>query len=174
VKHSGSGLGRVTRLGVLLSVTTLLGASALTGCSATNPIETAKTYAAADGMNGSVTDPATGTAVQLRNFLVVGSTKGAPGTLIGALVNQGTTPVTVTLTVLDAAGQEPVGTDTVSIKPGELTQVGAAGTTVTLTSMPADPGTVIKLRADTGAGGELLDLPVLAAEGAYASLAPSA
>jgi len=33
---------------------------------------------------------------------------------------------------------------------------------------------VIKLRADTGAGGELLDLPVLAAEGAYASLAPSA
>jgi hypothetical protein len=110
----------------------------------------------------------------LRNFLVVGSTKGAPGTLIGALVNQGTTPVTVTLTVLDAAGQAPVGTDTVSIKPGELVQVGPAGTTVALTSMPTDPGTVIKLRADTGAGGELLDLPVLAAEGAYASLAPSA
>jgi hypothetical protein len=152
----------------------VLATSALTGCSASNPIATEKTYAASDGMNGSITDPATGTAVQLRNFLVVGSKKGAPGTLIGAVINQGTTPVTVTLTVLDAAGKTPVGTDTVSVKPGELTQVGPAGTVVTVTSMPTDPGTVIQLRADTGSGGELIDLPVLAAEGAYASLAPSA
>lgn len=174
MKHSGSGLGRVTRLGVLLSATALLAGPALVGCSAMNPVATATTYAASDGMNGSIEDPATGVAVQLRNFLVVGTTKGSPGALIGAVVNQGTKDIKVDFTVLDAAGQSPVGTGSVTVKPGELMQVGPAGTPVTLASMPTDAGAVIKLKVDTVSGGEMLNLPVLAAEGPYASLAPSA
>jgi hypothetical protein len=174
VKHSGSGLGRVTRLGVLLSATALLASPALAGCSAMNPVATATTYAASDGVNGSIEDPAAGVAVQLRNFLVVGTKKGSPGALIGAVVNQGTKDVEVKFTVLDAAGQSPVGTGSITVKPGELMQIGPAGTPVSLASMPTDAGTVIKLKADTAAGGQMLDLPVLAAEGAYASLAPSA
>lgn len=168
-----SGQGRSSRLGVLLSATALLVVPGVAGCSYVSPNTTATTYAAADGTNGSITDPNSGAAVQLRNFLVVGTEKGAAGTLVGAVVNQGTSSVTVDLTVLDAAGQASVGTGSVTVEPGELAKVGGTdGAKVSLGSLPTAPGSVLKLQARTGAGTATVSLPVVAAQGHYASLKP--
>jgi len=163
--------GRSSRLGVLLSATALA-VPGLAACSFANPITTATTYAAADGSNGSIQDPSSGASVQLRNFLVVGTAKGSPATLVGAVVNEGTAPVVVKLDVLDADGKTTIGTAEVSAAPGVLTKVGPDGTSVSLSSLPAAPGTVLALKAQTGAGGATMPLPVLAAEGPYASITP--
>lgn len=162
---------RRSRLGVLISVTALA-VPGLAACSFTSPMTTATTYQAADGSNAAITDAATGASVDLRNFLVVGTAKGSPATLVGAVVNQGTSPVEVNFTVLD--GQSTVGSGKVTAEPGKLVQVGPSGTAVTLSSLPAAPGSVLQLKAETGAGGATLPLPVLAAEGYYASITPKA
>ncbi len=164
-----SGPGRSIRLAVLLSAAALA-LPGVAGCSFNSPQTTATTYAAADGSNAAITDAATGTAVDLRNFLLVGSDKGGPGTLIGAVVNNGTEPVTVEFTVLD--GDSSVGSGRVTAEPGVLTKVGPGSDEVSLTSVPAAPGAVLQLKAQTGAGGAQMSLPVMAAEGPYADIAP--
>jgi hypothetical protein len=153
----------------------LLGAAvALAGCSATNPATIAKPYTAADGTNADISDPATGATVKLRNFLVVGSAKGKPAVLIGAIANEGTTPVDVTFTVLSAGSQTPLATGNVTAKPGVLSFVGPGGTAVQLPDLPGAPGIVLTLRADTAAGGQQMFVPVVDnAEGTpYASITP--
>ncbi|MBL8930126.1 MAG: hypothetical protein JNL54_08395 [Kineosporiaceae bacterium] len=166
-----SGRGRSSRLGVLLSATALVVLPGVAGCSYVSPNTTATTYAAADGTNGEIIDPNTDSGVQLRNFLVVGKEKGGPGTLIGAVLNEGTEPVTVTLTVLDSEGKSLGDAGTVTARPAELTQVGGQGPgTVSVESVT--PGTVVQLEARTPAGKAVMSLPVLAAEGHYADVAP--
>ena len=54
------------------------------------------------------------------------------------------------------------------------TGMGPGGTAITLSSLPSAPGAVLQLKADTGSGGgATLNLPVLAAEGQYASIKPA-
>ena len=74
-------------------VALLVGAMALPlgACSFTNPKTTAVTYAASDGVNGEITDDATGTSIQLRNMLLVATEAQQPGLLIGAVNNEGAT-----------------------------------------------------------------------------------
>jgi hypothetical protein len=73
---------------------------ALTGCSATNQITTAKAYSASDGVRAELGD------VTAENLLVLTSAKGAPAALQGALTNRGTAAVTVSLT----SGAVAIGT----------------------------------------------------------------
>jgi hypothetical protein len=146
--------------------------SALSACSFTNPTTTATTYDAADGVNGEIADDATGVSIQLRNLSLVTTAAQAPGLLIGAIANQGEQPVSVTLTVLDTEGN-PVGGGTVEAQAKELVQINGGGSAVRIASMPTDPGTNLQVQVETPSGGQRLTLPVLAAEGRYAALAPS-
>jgi hypothetical protein len=83
--------------------------------------------------------------VKLRNFLVVSDGNGKAGTLVGAISNETTGSVQVTLTVVqtDQGGQQsPVGSTSVSLKPSEFVQFGdAAGGTATPTDAAASPST---------------------------------
>ncbi len=175
-----SSSSRATQLftGSVLLLGTL---GALTGCSATNPSQIATPYPAADGTNAEITDPASGSVVKLRNFLLVGTEKGKPAQLVGAIANEGTEPVRVVLSIAapvpasaDPAASpsptQPLVEQAVTAAPGQLTLVGAGGTAVNLGALPAIPGATLTLRAQTGAGGELLTIPVVRAEGQYASL----
>jgi hypothetical protein len=149
-------------------------AAVLTGCSFTNPATIATPYAPSDGTASTIDDPATGGVVRLRNFLLVTSEAGAAGVVAGAIANDGTEPVTVSLTVQDATGA-PVGQPVdVEVTPGTLAQVGTGGTALTLPTVPTGPGTNLRIKASTGAGSTTFALPVLAADGPYATLTPTA
>lgn len=150
----------------------LLGA-ALGACSFTSPQTIATPYAASDGVNGSIPDPATGTSVLLRNMLLVTTGEGAPGLLVGAVANQGTEPVNVTLTVLDPQGN-PVGGGTVRAPAQGLTELGSGGVTITVASVPSIPGSNLQLQVDTPSGGDRLTLPVLPNQGPYVDETPPA
>ncbi len=171
MKHSVGRAGRQARLGVLLVA--LVASPGLAACAATNAVTTAKTYAAGDGFSGEIADPASGTSVQLRNMLVVGEKKGGPGTLLGAVVNNGAKPIDVSLTVLDATGQAQLGTGTVTVAPGQLVKVGPGEkSSVSISALPVDAGAVIQLKAGTPAGSDQLSVPVMAPTGTYAGIKP--
>lgn len=151
----------------------LVGATlVLAGCSATNPATTATPYAASDGSNAEI--DVNGTTLKLRNFLLVGTGKDKPGVLVGAIANSGAQPITVTFTVIGTVNGNPapMGSGTVTAAPGGLTLVGPGGADVTIASLPGDPGVVLQLRADTPAGGQSLNVPVLPTSGPYASVSP--
>ena len=142
------------------------------GCSFTSPTTITTPYAAADGTNADLTIPGAG-IVKFRNFLLVSAAQGDPGVLIGAVASEIGSPVTVQLSVLGADGR-PIGQTTVTAKPGELTQVGPEGTSLQVSAVPLPPGSVLKLHAQTTAGGTDFSLPVLAPQNQYSSITPSA
>jgi hypothetical protein len=172
-----SGSTRAARL-LAGSALLLIPVGVTAGCSATNPSPIASPYTAGDGTNGEIRDPATGTVIKLRNFLVVSAGKGQPGQLVGAIANEGSGPVQIGLTIESpasagsaAASASPaLASAAITAAPGQLTLIGPGGAAVDVTALPAIPGATVTLRAQTGAGGELLSIPVVAATGQYASL----
>ncbi|RNI23807.1 hypothetical protein EFY87_05890 [Flexivirga caeni] len=66
-------------------------ATTLSGCMYLSPAQTTKSYEAADGTDQTIGD------VQLQNLLIVTSAKGQPGALQGLAVNNGQSPVTLTV-----------------------------------------------------------------------------
>ena len=149
-----------------------LSAAGLSGCSFASPAIIATPYVAGAGNNSDITDTTTGTTIQMRNFLLVATTKGKPGVLVGAIANTGRQPVIVTLSVLDTKGQ-PVATGQVTAAPDTLTQVGPTGTSIAVAAAPDNAGAVTTLHIATSAGGVTMTLPIMAAVGAYASLTAS-
>ena len=148
----------------------------LSGCSAWAPQTAAQPYVPSDGAAAEIGRQEYG-GVKLRNFLMVSNGKGTPGVLVGAVVNEGTAPVTVNLQVGSSGeGGGLLGEQSVTVRPGELVKVGAGdgGPAVRVASVPAAPGALLTLRADTPQGGAVMQLPVLAPVGPYASLSPSA
>jgi hypothetical protein len=144
-----------------------------TGCSFTSAKTTATTYAASDGVNAEIAGGEGTGAVRLLNMLLVSAEKGEAGALVGAVSNEGTSPVTVNFIVLDPSGQSQLGTGVVTAAPRALTKIGGDGTAVTVPSVPVVPGSNLRLQATTSAGGSQLTLPVMEASGPYASYAPS-
>ncbi len=144
----------------------------LAACSFTNPATTATPYAASDGTNAELQDAATGDVVRLRNFLAVSSGAGSPGTVVGSIVNGGSQPVTVRLTVLDA-NQQPVGETSVDVSPRTLARVGPRGTTFDLPQVPSAPGANLTIQAATSGGSTQFTLPVLPPFNEYATLTPT-
>jgi hypothetical protein len=146
----------------------------LSGCVLASPATTYDPYPAGDGSAGSITDPATKSMIKLQNFFVVASAKGQPGTLVGAVVNTGTSNVTVQLSVADQGGGSSIGQTSVSANAGAIAKVGPADTALTLASVPQAPGAVLDLVAKTNGGGSIhFTVPVLPPSGAYASLTPA-
>jgi hypothetical protein len=148
----------------------------LSGCVLASPAVTKTPYPASDGNNGSITDPATKSTVNLANFLVVTTAKGAPGSLVGSVVNSGSTDVTVQLSVApDGAATSSLGQVTVPAAAGKSVKIEPDATALTLPSVPQPPGSVLTLVATTSGGGSVrLTIPVMAANNEYSTLTPSA
>jgi hypothetical protein len=175
---------------------------ALAGCTATSPPGVLAVTDPGDGRSAAIGGEGGNGGVKLRNFLVVSDGQGKAGTLVGAISNETTGPVQVTLTVVstDQSGQQsPVGSTNVSLQPSEFVQFGgptlAAGTAAASPSgtaggnvpgatgrvlgyrIPAVPersGEVIQLFARTAQGGATINMPILPPVGEYAQLAPAA
>ncbi|HEY3438491.1 MAG TPA: hypothetical protein VGK35_12460 [Actinotalea sp.] len=147
-----------------LAVAALLVAT-LAGCSATNEITTEKAYAASDGIRtelGSLT---------FSNVLVLTTEKGAPGTVLAAVSNEGTQDSHVTIGQTGTSGLRSI-----TVKAGQTVIVSPkADATVDLPSVEAAPGGLegLTLTSDVG-GSKDVQVPVLDGTLAeYATLVPS-
>lgn len=148
----------------------------LSGCVLASPAVTKTPYPPSDGNSGSIVDSATKSQVDLRNFLVVASAKGKPGSLVGSVVNSGTTDVTVQLKVApDGAVSSSLGQISVPAAAGKVVKIAPGDTALTMASVPQPPGSVLTLEATTSGGGSIrLTVPVMAPNGEYSTLTPAA
>lgn len=169
----------------------------LTGCSLTNPATIATPFPVADGRNGQIGgEPGVGGGVdgqnqgnggiKLRNFLVVSQGAQQPGVVVGAISNDTGSPTQLSLTVSTPGsnGQQPLGTTTVDLRPGEFVQLGhpagsgsSQGQNVwfQIDKVPLPTGSVLQLSARTPTlGGTSFDVPIQAPVDEYASLTPTA
>ena len=149
---------------------------ALTGCSVLSPAITATPYAAADGVEGSLTNAADGSTIDLRNMLIVTGEKGGPGNLVGTLANSGSKPVQVKIGLTPASADAQLVTSTVTVPANSAVQLGdpeeSAGAVV-LVDVPA-AGRMAGLTVSTDGGGvDNLTVPVMLAQDYYATLTPA-
>jgi hypothetical protein len=155
--------GRTALAGTLLAV-------GLTGCAYASPSTITTPYPASDGVDADIP----GTGVGLRNFIVIGTEKGAPASVVGVIVNDSDTNVQVSLQADLGETAQPSQT-LVQIPPHGTTQIGPAqATTMQIPDLPVVPGALTGLSAATPQGGRAdLSVPVLLPVGAYASLTPA-
>lgn len=139
----------------------------VSGCSAVNQVTTNTPYALSDGVRTTLGP------IVADNLLVVSSGKGEPGVVSGALTNNSTDPVQVTLT---AAGQKTGST--LRVDAGGTVYLGTGtdvGEHVPVASVDAAPGQVVALTlAAPSAGTTTVQVPVL--DGTlpqYATLVPT-
>jgi len=146
---------------------------AASACSLTSPKVITTPYAASDGSNADLTVPGSGT-VQFRDFLLVSQAKGAPGVLVGAVTTDSVDPLQVQLNVLDATGQNTLAQRTVTVQPGQLTQIGPQGSEqLQVPDVQVPPGSVLTLGVRSAAGTTTFALPVLAPTAPYDSITPT-
>jgi hypothetical protein len=142
----------------------------LSGCSVLSPSTVTEPYAASDGANLNLP----GSPVGLRNFLVIGAEKGEPAVVVGALINEGTSEVRVSLQA--DLGETATPTETiVTLGPKEIVQLGPDQEfQMEIPELPVVPGANTRLSAATTAGGraELL-VPVMRPEVEYAGITPA-
>ena len=145
---------------------------ALTGCSATNPMTSMNNYEASDGIRVELGD------VVGTNLLILTAGEGEPGTMLGALTNQGQDEVELTLALAGGqdgqAGAELTSVtlgagDTVIFGPERATDA-AAGDEATgpprealdLEAVPAPPGALADLTLTSDRAGTVgVRVPVL-------------
>jgi hypothetical protein len=142
----------------------------LSGCSLLSPAITEEPYAASDGANLDLP----GTAVALRNFVVIGAEKGAPAVVVGAVVNGGTSSVQVSFQADLGATTQPTAT-TITVGPNSSVQVGPnQADKIEIPELPVEPGAVTRLSAATTSGGRAeIVVPVLRPQDEYADLTPA-
>jgi hypothetical protein len=141
----------------------------LAGCSATSPATTTIPYEAADGASATIP----GAGIKLRNFLVVSSAKGAPGQVVGAVINPTNRTVVVTMQTELGPTAQPTQTR-IRVAARSLATVGPTGTEVAIADTPVAPGALMSISAAYAAdGGITLDVPVLPPTGFYASYTPA-
>jgi hypothetical protein len=157
----------VTGRTVLLTAVT---AVTLAGCSVLSPATIITPYPAADGV-GLVLP---GTSVALRDLLVVGTAKDAPATVIGTVVNDGDSPVEVSLQADPGATGQPTQT-LINVGAHSSVQLGPDQTNkMVISDLAVAPGAFTSLSAATQAGGRAdINVPVLLPQGIYASLTPA-
>jgi len=145
--------------------TTVASAALLSGCQVMSPIQTTVPYQAANGVAVDLG------AVQIRDLVVVSRAKGEAGTLSGMVVNTSAQPVTISFAA-GAAG-DSVLAQAPADKQTRLS--GVAGTApVTLPSIDAAPGGIVRLTVSTPAGGASeVSVPVLLPDGIYANITPA-
>jgi hypothetical protein len=129
-------------------------------------------YEAADGVSATITDPATGSTLDLQNFVVVAEQSGGVGRVVGTVVNNGTKPVRLLLTTDQTSGGA-AGQGVVTVPAVGVTRIGFdGGQEVLLTNVPA-AGTFLAMTPRTEAGGSVaMTVPVVPPVAYYATLAP--
>ena len=145
--------------------TSVAAAAVLSGCQVMSPIQTTVPYQAANGVAVDLG------AVQIRDLVVVSRAKGEAGALSGMVVNNGTESVTISFAAAASGGS--VMAQAPADKQTRLS--GVPGTApVTLPSIDAAPGGIVKLTVSTPAGGASeVSVPVLLPDGIYASITPA-
>jgi len=150
----------------LLRAATVAAVLALSGCQVMSPIQTNVPYQSADGVAVDLGD------VQIRGLVVVTDAKGSPGTLSGLAINTSANPVTVTF----VTGPSAEASTRAVIPAGTPTRLsGVQGETpVTIQSLPAAPGDMVKVIISTpDAGAPSVLVPVLPPTGYYSSITPA-
>lgn len=138
-------------------------AAGLAGCSATNPITTQVSYNPSDGVATEIGD------VRAGNVLILAAEEGAPGTVLGYLVNDGTRDVQVRL----AVDGEQVLED--ALPAGATMLLGPDHTDVVVDRVPAAPGDLVPITLSSSAGSVTVSVPVLDATlPQYADVVPAA
>lgn len=144
----------------VLAAATLASAAALAGCGIA-PSEIVN-YPASDGVDLTLG------SLQADNLLVLTAAENDPGTLIGALTNNGDQAMTVKIGL-------PASPTAVPVAAHSTTLIGPQHTTIALASVPAAPGALVELSIDSDvAGTASLQVPVL--DGSlpdYATLVPT-
>jgi hypothetical protein len=142
----------------------------LSGCSALSPSTITETYPASDGTNADLP----GTAVALRNFLVIGAEKGAPAELVGAVINDGATAAIISITADLGQTAQPTPT-VIQIGAHSSVQIGPEQKfTLSIPALPVEPGATTALSAATSTGGHTdITVPVLRPEDEYTQITPA-
>lgn len=136
----------------LVGVVTVSGLLLTGGCSMFSGTQVLEPAQLSDGVSTTVGD------VQAQALVVVGQ-KGQPGVLIGALINSGAEPVTVTVAAQGSSTGTPV-----QVPAGSSVQLGGAGAgaTVVVPSLQAPAGAMTGVQLSTPAGGQVqVQVPVL-------------
>ncbi|WP_347352446.1 hypothetical protein [Intrasporangium sp.] len=151
---------RRTLAALVTAATVTLGTA---GCMVFSPVQTDVPYAPADGVQADLG------SVAIRDLvLVVGGSGEAM--VSGGLVNQSTEPVTVQFAAQEEGNGSGVQLD---LQPSE--QVNLADQGLQLSGITAKPGTVIPVQVTSStAGTTLLNVPVIADTGYYATVTPTA
>ena len=141
----------------------------LAGCSATNPITTQDQYSASDGVTFSLGN------VRGSNLHVLVAAQGDPGTLQGALINDGREDRSVTVAIGDEETTVELGPkETVLLGVSDAGEEGYAE--VTFPAVDAPPGGLVAVTISTPEDGSIdVEVPVL--DGTlpeYASQVPTA
>lgn len=153
------------RAAVLTAAVAALGLSA---CSVNSPATTLNRYAPADGVELD------GESVDVRDLLVISQGGGAPGVVLGSVVNRTSEPVTVTVS---AAGNEL--SPQVEVGPGSVVRLDGqggdgSGEPVTIPALDAPAGQSIEIRIATEQETLIRDAPVLLPRGHYEQFADDA
>ena len=169
------GFATVKRSRDLAGLATLAGAAALalslSACSTQSPA-LVPSYPASDGVSGTIGD----SGVDLRNFLVVGSAQGSAADVLGVIVNDNASQVTVSV-LADAGASAQASQTQVQVPAHGATSVGpgTGQTAVSIPELSVAPGADTTLMAQTQGGGTAdLTIPVLPPQGYYSSITPGA
>ena len=138
-------------------------AALASGCMVFNPIQTDVPYEPADGISAEVGDLA------IRDLLLVGG-GGEAAVVAGAVINLGDEPIRVQVVPQEQAASG--GGSEVEVGPRQ--QVNLADEGLQLEGLAAKPGTIVPVAVTAQPGGTtIVDVPVLAPTGPYATLTPA-
>lgn len=139
----------------------VLGSTMLGGCAVFSPVQTDFAYQAADGVNATYGD------LDVRGFAVIADAKGAPGAVIGQLVNASDEDIDV---AISSEGSQPTRVTVPRHSSVSLSEDEA----VTLSSVSVAPGDVLEVQVATPRTGQnVLTTPVLPALSYYEGLEPA-
>lgn len=143
-------------------------ATTLSGCMYLSPAQTTKSYEAADGTDQTIGN------VQLENVLIVTSAKGQPGQLQGLAVNNGQSPVKLTVQAGQSTTSLTIPGATAVRLDGKSSGVSNKTVSpVTVASVAAEPGSYQQVSFTTTAGGTTqLQVPVMLDQFPYGSASP--
>ncbi|WP_162802919.1 hypothetical protein [Ornithinimicrobium avium] len=157
------------RRSAALLVAVATGSLALAGCEVASPVSTMIDYAPADGIQLD------GPSLDVRDLLVVSHGNGSPAVVSGSLINSGTEPLTVTVSV---AGQQLDAE--VTVDPGASVRLdgvqpdGSEVDPVTVPALEAPAGQSVEVRLTTGEETLAGNAPVLLPHGPYEQFADQA
>lgn len=158
--------GRPRRLA--LAALTLTATFGLSACQIMSPITTNMEYDPADGVTVETE------LVEVLDLIVISEGNGAPGVLVGYLVNTDDEPVTVQF-ALEVDGERQDLKPAVEVPAGDATRTDGRSSDeasftdpVTISAVPAPPGSLVTVRVTTSADGLASKLvPVLPPDDVY-------